>query len=308
MSFSDVVRTCLLAAGVDFDAMPLTWNVSQNSDGTVSHYACWNPGVQVTSSNPAAGNPQSLDNVTVPHRADISAGPIRKLNSASVAGKCQPHSSAGKRQPKISPPTFKQAPPPAAEASQSNSTGRSYMPPQRKTRTPSQRRRSARRRAAWRKTLAADAGSSDVLQKILPSPVTVVSQPQPLEHETVDSQPLPVSSAAVAIQQPSDISPAADVSVELVHTGEKPHSVPVTSPVADVIQPPSDVVQSIASHMPSPLTHVKREKLPEYMPSDGLPGAFFRTIVETDSDDDLPLTDPGHPGHLAYLWAKANCE
>ena len=343
MSIPDVVLLSVRAAGVDPADPPLTWDIRKHDDGSISSHMRWMPSA-VNDGEGSAGIRQKsvtdlvlqsirvagVDPADLPitwdvcRHADGSISTLMRWIPSAVKNDCRhPASSAGLRQkrtiPATSPSTGKRQCSMTVTAPSTGKRQRSAVRPpvnndspvtnlstgkrqfHSKVKTPCRLRRDSKRRAAWRKTLLVPDESPTVVANgsDSSSPVTVDSQPQPSEreNETVDSQPrpvhdessLPVSSAAVVIQQSSDTSPAADVTQQFSDT----------SPAADVTQQSSELLIS-------PLPRVKREKA-EYMKSDTLPGVFFRAIVESDSDDDLPLSDPAHPGHLAYLWSKANC-
>ena len=326
MSIPDVVLLSVRAAGVDPADPPLTWDIRKHDDGSISSHMRWMPSA-VNDGEGSAGIRQKsvtdlvlqsirvagVDPADLPitwdvcRHADGSISTLMRWIPSAVENDCRhPASSAGLRQkrtiPATSPSTGKRqcsmtaTAPSTGKRQCSNaglpahndspvtnpSTGKRQS--HSKVKTPCRLRRDSKRRAAWRRMLQVPDESPTAVANGSDSSSTVTVDSQPHKNESVDSEPhpihddltLPVSSTAV---QPSDTPPAADVPQQ---SSELP-----TSPLPNV--------------------KVQREKAPTYMRSDTLP---VMCIVEcdSDSDDDLPLTDPGHPGHLAYLWAKANCE
>ena len=323
MSIPDVVLLSVRAAGVDPADPPLTWDIRKHDDGSISSHMRWMPSA-VNDGEGSAGIRQKsvtdlvlqsirvagVDPADLPitwdvcRHADGSISTLMRWIPSAVKNDCRhPASSAGLRQkrtiPATSPSTGKRqcsltatapstgkrqcsaAGPPAHNDSPVTNPSTGKRQSHSKVKTPCRLRRDSKRRAAWRRMLQVPDESPTAVANGSDSSSTVTVDSQPHKNETVDSEAhpihddltLPVSSTAV---QPSDTSPAADVT------------------------------QQSSELLISPLPRVKREKA-EYMKSDTLPGVFFRAIVESDSDDDLPLSDPAHPGHLAYLWSKANC-
>ena len=157
MSVPDVVLLSIRAAGVDRTAQPITWDICKHDDGSVSSYMRWIPSAVKNGEGSlpcSAGKCQLSNPAAGPQSPDISTHP-------SAAGKPQLASfirdSAGSSQPSSKSPSLLRL---------THHATISQTPAHRsKHRCPSQRRRSARRRAAWRQTLQADSASV-VLQKL----------------------------------------------------------------------------------------------------------------------------------------------
>jgi len=298
---------------VESGAAPASSSLDVHPDGTIGLYMTFTPCPPRRQDKRSAGKRQS-DVIAAGHKDNCSAG--KRQSGVIAAGQSQSlSSSAGSPQlysdsipSKIagsdqlspamaSPRTISAGSRPHSvpginSAGKPQSTRGEPRAAHSKSRCPSQRRRSARRRAAWRQTLQA---ASEVPQKHV-SPIIQDPEQSLSVISEVSFSPIGVVTD-VPQKHPFESSCDFDSTTDVVSPPSDP---PDVTPVAmSAVDPVNDSVDVVSPHAPA-----IRERVPTYEESDSVPGVYFRSVDESDSDDDidLPLSDPRHPGHLAHQW------
>ena len=214
MSIPDVMQRCLRTAGVPSNAAPVSSNMGVYPDGTIALFMLYKPGPPHRE-----GKDRLRSSAGMRQLGSASAGKSQLHNNSS-AGSRQPsphhqesthrsHSSAGMRQPSVtsagksqllitSTAGSRQPSPEAFHDSSANTETSKYV--HSKKRTPSQCRRSARRRAAWRLSLKS---LSDCPK----------DHPSTVQNPAVDIDQSGTASLSVGVLS-SDDSPARDLAGE----------------------------------------------------------------------------------------------
>ena len=184
MSVPDLMLSMLHAAGVDPKTQPVTWHVGMNADGTIFGHMCFDPNIVSTADSHDKAEPSHCVGKRQPgvfvagQRQSHSPAPLPAGLRQSAFSDRPPVSATGSRQ---SYPDTMTSPAGPRQLSPKTTTAGSRQPspetrcvvgdhmthsrPQSvhsKRRTPSQCRRSVKRRAAWRPS---NLPASDVLQK-----------------------------------------------------------------------------------------------------------------------------------------------
>ena len=261
MSVPDLMLSMLHAAGVDPKTQPVTWHVGMNADGTIFGHMCFDPNIVSTADSHDKAEPSHCVGKRQPgvfvagQRQSHSPAPLPAGLRQSAFSDRPPVSTTGSRQ---SFPDTMTSPAGPRQLSPKTTTAGSRQPspetrcvvgdhmthsrPQSvhsKRRTPSQCRRSVKRRAAWRPS---NLPASDVLQKpptpdSTPSsnipdsdcrPAADVTQQQPLLSD-IPELSVTASCASADVPQQLTVSdsdlcvPAADVSQSQPSCESVPH-------------------------------------------------------------------------------------
>ena len=206
MSIPDKMLKCLHAAGIDPNSLSVTWNICMNADGTISGHVRYDPNV-VDSPEDKWSGPTGKRQYSHIDKHSYSAG--KRQYSEVVAGHPQlpnapvPFGSAGNRQ--LSALTAGKS---KLFNIPSEMAGAAQRSRHSKKRTPSQCRRSARRRSSWRELRCQD--TSDIPQH---SDVTTVNIDSCTPAADVPQLQSSLESVVEEVSHfhHSDSAPAADV-------------------------------------------------------------------------------------------------
>ena len=236
MSIPDVMQRCLRTAGVPSNAAPVSSNMGVYPDGTIALFMLYKPGPPHRE-----GKDRLRSSAGMRQLGSASAGKSQLHNNSS-AGSRQPsphhqesthrsHSSAGMRQPSVtsagkshllitSTAGSRQPSPEAFHDSSANTETSKYV--HSKKRTPSQCRRSARRRAAWRLSLKSLSDCPKDHPSTVQNPAVDIDQSgtvsktdnsNPVQNPAVDIDQSGTASLSVGVLS-SDDSPARDLAGE----------------------------------------------------------------------------------------------
>ena len=246
MSIPDVMQRCLRTAGVPSNAAPVSSNMGVYPDGTIALFMLYKPGPPHRE-----GKDRLRSSAGMRQLGSASAGKSQLHNNSS-AGSRQPsphhqesthrsHSSAGMRQPSVtsagksqllitSTAGSRQPSPQAFLDSSANTETSKYV--HSKKRTPSQCRRSARRRAAWRLSLKSLSDCPKDHPSTVQNPAVDIDQSGTVS-KTDNSNP--VQNPAVDIDQSGTVSltdnshPVQNPAVDIDQSGTASLSVGVLS-------------------------------------------------------------------------------
>ena len=236
MSIPDVMQRCLRTAGVPSNAAPVSSNMGVYPDGTIALFMLYKPGPPHRE-----GKDRLRSSAGMRQLGSASAGKSQLHNNSS-AGSRQPsphhqesthrsHSSAGMRQPSVtsagksqllitSTAGSRQPSPEAFHDSSANTETSKCV--HSKKRTPSQCRRSARRRAAWRLSLKSLSDCPKDHPSTVQNPavdidqsgtVSLTDNSHPVQNPAVDIDQSGTASLSVGVLS-SDDSPARDLAGE----------------------------------------------------------------------------------------------